>query len=164
MINYKGYIGQFSVDIETGLIRGTVINTRDVITFHGATVPEAEQAFRDSVDDYLAFCEELGESPEKPYSGKLLVRVTPKLHQELDLLAKSKGKSVNTLVAGCLARMARRLGYAGRNSLSGAVFLGPVREVAASALTPISTKSPKSAKDRKSTKSPKKKKAPAEII
>lgn len=163
MINYKGYIGQFDVDTETGLIRGKVINTRDVITFHGATVREAEEAFRDSVDDYLAFCEELGESPEKPYSGKLLVRVTPKLHQELDLLAKSKGKSVNALVSGCLARMARSFGYARRNSLSGAVFPGSVREVAASALTSKSTKSPKSAKDRKSTKSPKRKKAPSEI-
>jgi len=164
MTKYKGYIGQFDVDIETGLIRGKVVNTRDIITFHGTTVREAEQAFRDSVDDYLAFCEELGESPEKPYSGKLLVRVPPKLHQELDVLAKSKGKSVNTLVSGCLARMARRLCYAGRNSLSGAVFLGPVKEVASSALTPKSTKSPKSAKDRKSTKSPKRKKAPAQDV
>ena len=164
MTNYKGYVGQFSVDIETGLIRGMVINTRDVITFHGATVREAEQAFRDSVDDYLAFCEELGESPEKPYSGKLLVRLTPKLHQELDVLARSKGKSVNTLVTGCLARMARRFCYVGRDSLSGAVFLGPVKEVTSSAATPKSTKSPKSAKDRKSTKSPKRKKAPAQDV
>ena len=54
-MNYKGYVGQFNVDTETGLIRGMVINTRDVITFHGKTVEEAQQAFRDSVDDYLEF-------------------------------------------------------------------------------------------------------------
>jgi predicted HicB family RNase H-like nuclease len=164
MTKYKGYIGQFDVDIETGLIRGKVVNTRDIITFHGTTVREAEQAFRDSVDDYLAFCEDLGESPEKPYSGKLLVRVTPKLHQELDVLAKSKGKSVNTLVAGCLARMTRRLPYAGRNSLSRAVSPGPVKDSTGLAAIPKSTKSPKSAKDGKSTKSPKGKKAPAQIV
>jgi len=152
MTKYKGYVGQFDVDIETGLIRGKVVNTRDIITFHGATVREAEQAFRDSVDDYLAFCEGLGESPEKPYSGKLLVRVTPKLHQELDVLAKSEGKSVNTLVAGCLARMIRRLPYVGRNSLSRAVSLGPVKDSTGLAATP------------KSTKSPKRKKAPAQIV
>ena len=108
MTKYKGYIGQFTVDTETGLIRGEVINTRDVITFHGKTVPEAEQAFRDSVDDYIDFCKGLGEEPEKPYSGKLLLRLSPELHQELDILARLKGKSVNKLVAGCLARMARR--------------------------------------------------------
>jgi len=109
MTNYKGYVGQFSVDTETGLIRGKVVNTRDVITFHGATVEEAKQAFRDSVDEYLAFCESLGEAPEKPYSGKLLVRLTPKVHQELDILAKLQGKSINTLVSGYLTRMARRV-------------------------------------------------------
>jgi len=104
MTNYKGYVGQFNVDTETGLIRGKVINTRDVITFHGSTVEEAKQAFRDSVDEYLAFCESLGEAPEKPYSGKLLVRLTPKVHQELDILAKLQGKSINTLVSGYLCR------------------------------------------------------------
>ena len=52
-MNYKGYVGQFNVDIETGLIRGMVINTRDVITFPQKAVEEAQQAFRDSVDDYL---------------------------------------------------------------------------------------------------------------
>jgi predicted HicB family RNase H-like nuclease len=108
MTKYKGYVGQFTVDTETGLIRGEVINTRDVITFYGATVPEAEQAFRDSVDDYLDFCKEQGDEPEKPYSGKLLIRLAPELHQELDILAKSRGKSVNKLISGCLARMARR--------------------------------------------------------
>jgi hypothetical protein len=61
------------------------------------------------VDEYLAFCESLGEAPEKPYSGKLLVRLTPKVHQELDILAKLQGKSINTLVSGYLTRMARRV-------------------------------------------------------
>ena len=107
MTKYKGYVGQFTVDTETGLIRGEVINTRDVITFYGVTVPEAEQAFRDSVDDYLDFCKEQGDEPEKPYSGRLLVRLAPELHQELDILARSRGKSVNKLISGCLARMAQ---------------------------------------------------------
>jgi predicted HicB family RNase H-like nuclease len=30
----------------------------DVITFEGVTFAEARQAFRDSIDDYLAFCAE----------------------------------------------------------------------------------------------------------
>ncbi len=108
MTNYKGYLGQFEVDTENSLIRGKVINTRDLITFHGSTVEEAQQAFRDSVDDYLEFCMSLGEAPEKPYSGKILVRLTPKVHQDLDILAKLQGKSINKLVAGYLVRMVRR--------------------------------------------------------
>src|SRR5208337_4150216 len=75
MTNYKGYVGKVNVNTETGLIRGKVINTRDVITFHGSTVEEAKQAFRDSVDEYLAFCESLGEAPEKQ-KGSLQERLT----------------------------------------------------------------------------------------
>ena len=131
MTNYKGYVGKFDVDIETGLVRGKVINTRDVITFHGATVREAEQAFRESVDDYLAFCEDLGETPEKPYSGKLMLRVPPKLHQELDVLAKSKGKSVNTLISECLARMTRKFlpsRVRSGSSVTGIAIIGPAKD------------------------------------
>jgi predicted HicB family RNase H-like nuclease len=94
MTNYKGYIGQFEVDTETDLIRGKVINTRDLITFHGSTVNEAQQAFRDSVDDYLEFCASLGEAPEKPYSGKLLVGPIN------DLESVSINKTAARLVAG----------------------------------------------------------------
>ena len=39
---------------------GSVINTRDVITFQGESVQELENAFHESVDDYLAWCREDG--------------------------------------------------------------------------------------------------------
>ena len=107
-INHKGYIGQFNVDTETGLIRGTVINTRDVITFHGSTVQDAKQSFCDSVDDYLEFCASLGESPEKPYSGKLLLRLQPKLHRELHILAGLHGESINKLITNYLTSLVRK--------------------------------------------------------
>ena len=45
------------------------INTRDVITFEGESLGEAEKAFRESVDDYLAWCREDGKEPDKPHSG-----------------------------------------------------------------------------------------------
>jgi Uma2 family endonuclease len=68
-MNYKDYVAQLEVDVGTSLIRGNVINTCDLITFHGKTVEEALQSFRDSVDDYLALCESLGRAPEKPAMG-----------------------------------------------------------------------------------------------
>jgi predicted HicB family RNase H-like nuclease len=138
MTRYKGYIGQFFVDVDTGLIRGTVVNTRDVITFHGSTVQEAQQAFRDSVDEYLAFCEELGRTPEKPYSGKLLVRIRPSLHRELEVLAKSRGKSVNAIISGCLARMARKLRVP-----AGGVLYGGTAPISVSKAQPTPPKPPK---------------------
>jgi predicted HicB family RNase H-like nuclease len=79
MMEYKGYIGKVEIDEEAGILYGEVINVRDVITFEGTTVDEIQQAFRDSVDDYLDFCAQRGESPEKPFSGKFVVRLPAEL-------------------------------------------------------------------------------------
>lgn len=59
-MNYKGYIGQVEYDDENRIFSGSVINTRDVITFQGESVQELENAFHESVDDYLAWCREDG--------------------------------------------------------------------------------------------------------
>ena len=104
LMKYKDYVGTIEPDIDTGVLFGRVIGLRDAITFQGDTVPELIKAFHDSVDDYLAFCEERGESPEKPYSGKFLVRVHPKLHRKLAICAAAKDVSLNDLVKGALQR------------------------------------------------------------
>ena len=58
LLEYKGYEGQMEWDEEANQFYGEVVNLkRDVVTFVGRTLAEAEQAFRDSVDDYLKFCE-----------------------------------------------------------------------------------------------------------
>ncbi len=108
MVNHKGYLGVLKVDAEAGVIRGHVVNTRDTITFQGKSVNEAVAEFEASVDDYLAFCDSQGQAPEKPFSGKFLVRINPAIHRDLTALAQTKGLSVNTLVAGELKRLARR--------------------------------------------------------
>ena len=69
------------VDADEDAFVGRVAGLRDVVTFEGATFAEVEQAFRDSVDDYLAFCAERGEPPDRPYSGKIPLRVDPELHR-----------------------------------------------------------------------------------
>lgn len=107
-LKYKGYAGRMAVDAEANIIHGDVVGIRDVVTFQGQSVEEAKQAFRDSVDDYLEFCESLGKPPEKPFSGQFLVRVKPELHRDLTTLAKARGESVNKLVARALAKVVRR--------------------------------------------------------
>jgi predicted HicB family RNase H-like nuclease len=74
MMEYKGYVGKVELDDEANILHGEVINIRDVITFEGASVDEIQNAFRESVDDYLDFCAQRGEAPEKPFSGKFVVR------------------------------------------------------------------------------------------
>jgi predicted HicB family RNase H-like nuclease len=109
MMNYKGYVGVVRVDPEQGVLRGKVINSLDTVTFQGKTFEEALQAFHDSVDDYLEFCESLGRAPEKPFSGSFVVRLTPELHRDLTALALSEGISVNKLVVRQLSAMTRPL-------------------------------------------------------
>ncbi len=103
MMEYKGYIGNVEFDDEANIFHGEVINLRDVVTFQGSTVIQLRKAFRDSVDDYLEFCAERGESPEKPYSGKFMVRVEPELHKAVVMHAKMEHKSLNAWVHDTLA-------------------------------------------------------------
>ena len=98
MMEYKGYFAKVEFDDEANIFHGEVINLRDVITFQGETVSELRKAFQDSVDDYLEFCAERGENPEKPYSGKFVIRVEPELHKTIAILAKNNGISLNAWV------------------------------------------------------------------
>jgi predicted HicB family RNase H-like nuclease len=94
-MEYKGYIGKVEIDDEAGILHGEVINIRDVVTFEGLTVEELNQAFQDSIEDYLAFCAQRGESPEKPFSGKFVVRLPAELHRKAYIKAKLSDKSLN---------------------------------------------------------------------
>jgi len=62
-----------------------------------------ELAFKESVDDYLVWCESEGVEPEKPYSGKFNVRLPPQLHRQMAILAKKRHMSLNSFVEKALA-------------------------------------------------------------
>jgi len=102
MMEYKGYIGKIEIDDEVGILYGEVINVRDVITFEGTSVEEVQLAFHESVDDYLEFCAARGESPEKPFSGKFVLRLPEELHRQAYIQAKLKNKSLNSWVTEVL--------------------------------------------------------------
>ena len=102
MLNYKGYIGHVEFDDEAEIFSGEVINTKDVITFQSDTAHGLKQAFIDSVDDYLDFCRERNETPEKPFSGKFNLRMSPELHREAYVAAKESGQSLNAWVCDIL--------------------------------------------------------------
>lgn len=110
MMTYQGYIGDVEYDDQARLFHGEVVNTRDVITFQGTSVAELEQAFRASVDDYVSWCEEEGIPPEKPYSGKFNLRLSPELHREIAIAAKRLGTSINALVERAIQDELRTIG------------------------------------------------------
>jgi len=106
MMEYKGYIAKVEFDDEAEIFHGEVINVRDVITFEGTSVAELRQAFQESVEDYLAFCAERGEEPEKPFSGKFSLRIEPELHRRITLRARLANKSLNSWVSETLEEAA----------------------------------------------------------
>jgi predicted HicB family RNase H-like nuclease len=103
-MKYKGYTGLVELEEGSDVLFGRVIGLRDVITFQGESVAEVTQAFHDSVDDYLEFCETRGENPEKPYSGQFVLRLPPLLHRELANLAQAQCTSLNALIEDLLQK------------------------------------------------------------
>lgn len=127
-MQYKGYIGKVEFDDEANVFHGEVINTRDVITFEGQSVAELKQAFKESVEDYCAFCASRGEEPDKPFSGQFITRVPPDLHRQINMAANLSGKSLNAWVSEQLQSAVARTGVAtakkvtaaGKNAVRGA--------------------------------------------
>lgn len=98
-MEYKEYKAVIEFDEEAELFHGEVITTKDVITFQGTNVEDLKQAFVDSVDDYLSWCKERGEEPDRTFSGKFNLRISPDIHRELTYLARKQNKSLNNFIA-----------------------------------------------------------------
>jgi predicted HicB family RNase H-like nuclease len=97
-MNYKGYSAYVDFDDEAGIFHGEVLDTKDVITFQGSSVTELRKAFKDSIDDYLAFCKARGEEPDKPFSGKFILRIPKELHRKIYIKSIKSGQSINNFI------------------------------------------------------------------
>jgi predicted HicB family RNase H-like nuclease len=106
LLAYKGYLGLVRLDPRDMTLRGRIINIDDLVTFQGQTTDEVAREFRNSIDDYLEQCEELGETPEKPFSGRLSLRMKPRTHRILRAYAQVKGNSLNGQISKVLDRFA----------------------------------------------------------
>ena len=94
-MRFKGYTARIEYSDEDGCFVGHLAGISDVIGFHAETVSELRQALEEAVEDYLETCKKIGRPPQKPYSGKLLLRVPPDLHAKVSIAAQSSGKSLN---------------------------------------------------------------------
>lgn len=101
-VQYEGYLADLEIDPDAGVIHGEVVNTSAVLTFESETVEGAVAAFRETIVDYLAWCKERDEKPERPYSGVLSLRVGPELHRDIAMAARHAGVSINLFITGAL--------------------------------------------------------------
>lgn len=94
-MTYRGYTASVEFDPDDNILVGRVLGIDDVISFHGESVAEFTHAFHEAVDDYVSACEKLGQAPEKPASGRLMLRVDPVVHAAALKAAAHTGQSLN---------------------------------------------------------------------
>ncbi|MDL2291342.1 type II toxin-antitoxin system HicB family antitoxin [Desulfovibrio sp. OttesenSCG-928-F20] len=102
-ITYKGYTALIYFSDEDNCLVGRIVGINDVIGFHADSVEEIRQIFHETIDDYLATCAKIGREPNKPYSGKVTLRLPPDLHAKLAVQAAAKGSSLNNWLVTALS-------------------------------------------------------------
>lgn len=103
ILEYKGYHTKIIFDAETFTLRGKIEGINDLVNFESSNVEDIEKEFRDAVDDYLDFCEQVGKEPEKEYKGTFNIRISPELHKKISLKASKLGISLNATVEKAIA-------------------------------------------------------------
>jgi predicted HicB family RNase H-like nuclease len=106
-MTYKSYTARVEYDDRDDVFVGRVLGLQSILSFEGNSVEALKTAFEEAVNDYLQECQEKGLPPEKPASGKLLLRLAPELHGQAMVAAKAAGKSLNQWVAEALHRAVR---------------------------------------------------------
>jgi len=102
ILEYKGYHGIVEFSKEDKCLHGKIFGINALVTFESDDPKTIEQAFQESVDDYLDLCERNILVPEKEYSGQFSVRIQPETHRKLGLIAASRGDRLNTVInAAC---------------------------------------------------------------
>ena len=94
-MTYKGYTARIDYDERDNIFAGRILGIRTIISFHGDTVDQLRAEFELAIKDYLADCKDQGIPPDKPASGKLLLRVPPEIHGRALVAAQAAGKSLN---------------------------------------------------------------------
>ena len=105
-MQHGAYIAEVEIDEEVGIFHGRTINMRDIVTFEGKSISELKREFAKSVKVYLDWCKADGVEPEKPFTGKFLVRVPPEVHRAAVAAAAQAGKSLNAWITETIGREA----------------------------------------------------------
>ena len=94
-MNHRGYTARIEFDERDNIFVGRVLGLRTMISFHGETVKELRKQFAAAIDEFLRDCEQQGVRPEKPASGRILLRIPPEVHGAALVAAQAAGKSLN---------------------------------------------------------------------
>ncbi len=104
VMRHKGYSAAIRYSEEDGFFVGRILGINDIVSFHGRSVEEVREQFSVALDSYLSDCEEMGKEPERPYSGKLNVRLSPDFHKAIAIEAETTGQSLNDVIVSALKK------------------------------------------------------------
>ena len=105
VLSYKGYYGDINFSAVDDVFHGKLIGIDDLVTFEGDSVKQLKKAFRESVDDYLDTCKEIGKEPDKTYRGSFNIRITPELHRQAARFAALNDMTLNEFVKYAIDKM-----------------------------------------------------------
>ena len=92
---HKAYTARVEYDERDNIFVGRILGIRSIISFHSENVAQLRKGFEAAIREYLADCKDQGILPEKPASGKILLRVPPEVHGAALVAAQASGKSLN---------------------------------------------------------------------
>ena len=79
MMEYKGYYAKPEYSVEDHIFYGKIIGISDLVDFY------------------------TGKDPDRAYSGRFNVRISPDLHRKISLVAQAEGVSLNKAVEQAIA-------------------------------------------------------------
>ncbi len=103
-MKHRGYTARIEFDDRDNIFVGRILGIRAIIGFHGETVADLHTAFVEAVDGYLETCTKNDRAPQKPASGRLMLRVPPEIHSAALVASQSAGMSLNQWAAGVLKK------------------------------------------------------------
>jgi predicted HicB family RNase H-like nuclease len=108
-ITYKGYTSRVDFDEDESILVGKLLGINDLVSFHADNVADLRAAFHEAVDDYIQACAQLGKTPQKPASGKLMLRVDPSIHSAALIAAQASGVNLNQWASSVLQQAVTHL-------------------------------------------------------
>lgn len=98
VLKYRGYSAIVEFSAEDQVLHGKIDGISDMVDFSSESAAEIEKEFQTAVDEYLAFCAEIGKAPDREYSGTFNVRIKPETHKQIAIRAAHEGRSLNSEV------------------------------------------------------------------
>lgn len=103
-----GYRAVIHYDPEIEMFRGEFAGLNGGADFYARDIDGLRREGEISLKVFLEACEEDGVSPRRQFSGKFMLRVDPRVHEEVAFAAAAQGKSLNQWVAELLEQATER--------------------------------------------------------